>query len=165
MRREIAIRLVPVYPGSDPLAVCPETEVLALTLLPILRGPAGPPGSGVSVSIDSTAATALGGHRLVRINASNEAGYATNTALDHCWQVVGMTAGAAASGAPVVVNLAGEVEEPSWSWTPGLPIFLGVDGQPTQVYPQSPALFALVVAVAVTATKVVMGIKQPIIYV
>lgn len=123
-------------------------------------GPPGPAGSSGAVNLPFIAGMTLSGHRAVRAEAG-EAVYADCTVLTDAQQVLGITLGAAMAGASVDVQASGEMVEPSWSWTPGLPVFLGVNGLLTQTPPA--VGFQLIVAVAVSPTKIIVGIKQPII--
>lgn len=123
------------------------------------RGPAGPSGGS---SIVATAGSDVGGHRLVYLDAFGAARYADARTPSHAAIVLGMTIGAATAGAALDVVRVGEVEEPSWSWAPGMPVFLGVDGVPTQSLPAT-AAFSLVVGFAISATRLFVSIREPVI--
>ena len=122
------------------------------------QGVPGPPGSGV---VAGTAAEALGGHRMVR-GARDALTYATNTDASHADDIQGLTLGAAAAGAGVLLQRAGDVTEPSWSWTPETPVFLGPNGQLTQTPPDDSAAFTLCVGFAATPTTLVLRFEAPI---
>lgn len=124
------------------------------------RGPAGPSGGS---SMVATAGSDVGGHRLVYLDAFGAARYADARTPSHAAIVLGMTTGAATAGAALDVVRVGEVEEPSWSWAPGMPVFLGVDGVPTQSLPAT-AAFSLVVGFAISATRLFVSIREPIIF-
>lgn len=100
-------------------------------------GPAGPVGGLVT----RVAGEALGGHRAVTIGMDGKA-YLASPVEPQAMAVFGVTTGAAAMGAPVVIQCAGPITEPSWSWTPG-PVWLGMDGVPTQLLPGAGALVQL----------------------
>jgi hypothetical protein len=125
-----------------------------------IQGIPGPAGSGGGISL--TADTALGGHKLVAcIDA--ELIYADNRQLSHASQFVGMTTHAADAGSPIQIINFGEFEEPTWNWTLGQPIYLGINGQLTQVEPQpSTAAFALVVGFPLSPTRVLFKAREPI---
>ena len=73
---------------------------------------------------------------------------------------IGLTTHSALNGAPVTVAVRGEVQDPSWSWTPG-PVLLGLDGHLTQTQPPGiPTL--VVIATAITADTIIIRIDSPI---
>lgn len=126
-------------------------------------GPQGPAGPAASSLVTVTASTAIGGHRAVHIQADGTATYADATNLAHTWTAVGVTTGAAAAGAPLDVQVFGPLDEPTWTWTPGGPVFLGLTGLLTQTPPAVPAAaFQRVLGVAVTPTRLWVEPQAPI---
>lgn len=124
-------------------------------------GPVGPIGQAGATYLTYLADGPLSGHRVVRPTTAGAVGYASSAIAMDANSALGITVGAALSGASIDVQAAGEMTEASWSWLPGLPVFLGLNGLLTQVPPSSG--FQLVVGVAVTATKLAINIKQPIV--
>lgn len=122
-----------------------------------VQGVPGPTGGTLSRIADG----ALSGHRVVRATSATLAGYCDAGTLSHMFTCLGVTNGAAADGAAVVVTNLGELTEPSWSWTSGLPIFCGAQGVLTQTYDPAWA-WSLVVAVAETSTKIFIQPRTPI---
>ncbi len=119
----------------------------------------GPPG-GTAITVTATAPT--GGHRLVLTDASGHLIYADSTVRSHALAVMGMTSGAADTGSPLNIVRSGYLEEPSWAWAPDQPVYLGLAGVPTQTLPPA-AVFSLIVGFPVTATKLFVSIREPII--
>jgi len=109
-----------------------------------------------------TAAVSVGGHLVVTTDASGQAIPASNSVAAHALAIAGITTGAAVSGAPATVQFAGELTEPTWAWTPDLPLFLGANGLLTQAVPVAPAAFALVMGYAITSTKILLHPKTPL---
>jgi hypothetical protein len=103
----------------------------------------------------------LGGHRLVATDGAGGLAYASCDDPADLPAVIGMTLQAAAAGDTVSVQRVGEIEEGSWAWTPGAPVFLGLNGVPTQSLPEG-ALFGLVVGVASSPTTVFMAPREPV---
>ncbi len=99
---------------------------LSAQLAPFIRGPKGDPGNTDSV----VASEPLGGHRAV----TADGWHATPSTLDH---LVGITAGAGATGDATEYVSHGLMVEPSWTWQAGAPIFVGLDGVLTQTPPVS----------------------------
>jgi len=118
-------------------------------------------GVGAYTRVTRTAGEALGGHRVVRQYLDGAVYYASNTSDSHKHAVLGITVGAVESGNTATVQTYGELLEPSWTWTPGLPIFLTTNGQLSQTAPSSG--FVLIIGTAQTATQVFINIKQPIV--
>lgn len=107
------------------------------------------------------AGAALGGHKVVKAGPLGAVYYADSDYPVDAGGVLGVTMNAALIGDPVNVQATGEMEEVSWSWTPGLPVFLGPLGTLTQTPPTTG--FQLVIGVASAPTKLVISIKQAII--
>ncbi|NQZ06059.1 MAG: hypothetical protein HRT35_02765 [Algicola sp.] len=121
-------------------------------------------GDAIYVNPDSNiislvAGEALGGQKWVTTNALGEAILADSTAADGN-KILGMTITAASSGASVDIKMLGELTDPSFSFTPDVPIWLGLTGLSTQTAP-SIGIVSLV-AQALTATKIFIRIQQTI---
>lgn len=125
---------------------------------------AGPPGmrgeAGTVPVLTYLASGAIGGHRVVCSAGSGSARYADSSTTADAACVLGLSTAAALNGAPVDIQYSGEITEPSWSWTPSLPVFCGLNGLPTQTPPTLG--FQLVIGVATSATSIFMAIKQPL---
>lgn len=131
----------------------------------ITQGEQGPPGRDGAVGASTaayTAALSLGGHRVVTPNPAGNAVYADNTIINTANAVLGLTVGAAAAGDTVAVQHGGEITEPSWTWTPNNPIYLGINGLLTQTPPTNPSAYSLIIGFPITATKMYIGIREPI---
>lgn len=145
---------------------------LPLTLLNIgVPGAAGSPGrdgldgargadGGAVMSYVATAA--LGGHRVLMLNAANELAYATNESPADAGRIVGLSLNAAGPGGAISVQRSGEVDEPGWSWDLDKPVWLGIDGLLTQSVPAPPAAFSLIVGFPATPTRLFLSIREPI---
>lgn len=126
-------------------------------------GPQGPPGAGnEAVNAQYIAAEALGGHRVIVTNEDGEAVYADNTNEDHATMATKITTGAAILGDEVQAQLVGQMTELSWNWTPRASLYVGSNGMLTETPPSSPAVFSKVVAVAETATRILIVQEPPI---
>jgi hypothetical protein len=124
-------------------------------------GPVGPPGPTGGIALQYQAGEALGGHRMVVLDDTGKAVYADNTVLSHANKVLGMTTGAASMGGIATIQTGGEMTEPSWSWVLDTPIWLSSSGMLTQVAPVTG--FSLIVAFPITATKIFINLREPII--
>lgn len=125
------------------------------------QGPPGPPGAAGGTSVTKLAAQALSGHRIVRTVDGATVDYCDADTLAHRDTLLGMTQGAAGAGASVVVQTTGEIDEPSWSWTAGLPVFCGPMGALTQTY-SSAWKFARIVGWAQSPTRIWFSPREPI---
>lgn len=128
------------------------------------QGPPGLDGADGGQSINRTAATALGGHRVVRSTAASTVGYADATNTEHGDDTVGITVGAAAEDAEVEVQRTGSLTFGGWSWTQGLPVFLSTNGTLTQTPPDDTHAFSQIVGHAESATALFIQIEPPIYY-
>lgn len=126
------------------------------------RGPAGPPGvSDISANVSLyTAAVSISGHTPVIATASGVIP-ASSSNVSHSSVVIGVSNGACIAGALCSVVTSGDIVEPSWSWIAGGAVYLSSNGTLTQTAPTTG--FILQVGVAVLPTKIIVGIRLPII--
>jgi hypothetical protein len=102
------------------------------------QGETGPVGGVDQVFIEGLADEAIGGQRATITHSSGRFRTATHTDVNHAGNFAGITRAAVpGQGYTVQTVLSGYMEETSWSWTPGKPIFLGLDGVLTQLVPTS----------------------------
>lgn len=113
-----------------------------------LQGPQGPPGG----TITKMAAANIGGQRVLAFTPTGVV-HADPTNQAHRFSALAVSEGAASTGTPVTCLTAGEVTELAWSWTPGLPVFVGVAGVPTQVLPVAPS-WQRQIGTAITPTTI-----------
>ena len=103
----------------------------------------------------AVAGATLSGHRIVTRRSNGKVTYASNADLTDVNAPMWLTIASAVLDAPVPVLLFGDVEEPSWSWTPGAAIYLTAAGALTQVVPIAPAAFLVQVGYATGTTSIV----------
>lgn len=125
----------------------------AVSQLPA-AAPAPAPSPAEAVTVQVTAGEALGGHRAVALNASGQAVYASPG------RVMGVTQGAAAAGAPVVITCLGLLTEPTWAWVPDAPVYVTPGGVLTQAVPTAGTLH--IVGTAMSATALYVQPREPI---
>lgn len=133
----------------------PQVETITET------GAQGPPGAqgpsgALAQSLQYPAGEALGGSRAVYLAGDGSFWYADNQDASAI-AVAGITSGAVSLGETATAQYAGEMVEPSWSWTPEQPVYLGASGQLTQTPPPSGTVVEL--GVALTATKMLVRIQ------
>lgn len=125
------------------------------------QGPPGPPGvaglPGGSI-LTYYAAIDLSGNKVIALNNVSKAVYADNTTKYS--NILGISINAALTDDIVNIQTGGELVEPSWNWTPELPIYLGSLGNLTQIPPVSGA--AVVVGFAISSNKIFIAIGAPI---
>jgi hypothetical protein len=131
------------------------------TVVLTVAGSQGASGGDGSTDIQKTAGEALGGHRAVVLNSSGQAIYADCSTPAHAHKVLGITTGAASSGAAVTIRTRGEITEGSWAWTLDLPIFLSTSGLLTQTPPTSG--FVARIGFPMSATTIFIDIHQTIV--
>lgn len=157
--------------GEDVTVVSQEAIVTVVDVG--FQGPAGRTGEqGIPGPAGGTAYTLmsdvpLGGHRAIIpevVGMDTFARYASNLDLTHANKVIGITVAASAADTPASIVRSGEVTEPSWNWTMNMPVYLGDNGLLTQTPPEAPALFSLIVGFPITATKLFVSIREPIIF-
>lgn len=138
------------------LSASVASSTISVTLADIGQpGPAGPSGDTSSV-MSATTAEPISGHFIVTIKNSGLMDYASANNASDTHRPLAMTTGAWAGAVPATATLFGPITEPSWSWTPGLPIWLGDSGLPTQNLPVD-AAFQRQVAEVVNSTSIIFS--------
>lgn len=125
-------------------------------------GPRGEPGPAGVETFTKTASEAISAYRAVIADSYDGALKASNTDTTHRARVIGITETAAPLGGPITIRRVGRIDFSGWSWTPNNPIFVGASGALTQTPPVNPAVFSQIVAVALAATSIYVGIREPI---
>lgn len=95
------------------------------------------------------------------VAVDGKAYYADNSNIAHAGLVVGVTTGAAMQGATASIRLFGEMTEPSWDWTPNLPILLGRDGRISQS--DTATAFSQILGFALSGTTIFINLEPPIL--
>lgn len=128
-----------------------------------VRGPAGASGgSGVAAYLTALTAGPIGGHFVVTVDDTGHMVTASADDIEQAARPLAMTTGAWPAGDEATAQLMGLITEPSWNWIVGLPIWLGVNGLPTQILPPE-AVFQRQVAEVVTPTTIFVDVKQAIV--
>jgi hypothetical protein len=124
-------------------------------------GPPGPPGpSGQVGDLTLLAYTNIGGGRVVRSLGDGYVNYVGSDEPQYASSVVGVTMGAAVTGATIRIQFSGELSDSGWNWVPG-PIYCGLNGILTQSLPTTG--FLLTLGTAISNTTILINIKQPLI--
>lgn len=132
----------------------PETVT---TTLAVGQGPAGTSGGATTLK---TAAVDINAYKAVTTNEAGLLIYADAATLTHGDQVLGISAMASLAGGSLMVQTAGELVNPGWSWQPGRAIFLGLNGDITQ--DPSVGLFSFSLGYAITATSIFIRLGRAI---
>lgn len=120
-----------------------------------------PGGGSLGLAFEATAGEAIGGHRAVILDADGLAFYASQDDPTHMGSVAGVSQGAVVLNDAVSIMAKGRLIEPTWAWTPYLPIFLGLNGLLTQTPPVTG--FLLVLGSALDATTMLVNPSSPIV--
>jgi hypothetical protein len=146
--------------GVDPVDVGTNETVVALVFVPGAPGARG--ASGAAGGVVRTTAVPLSGHMIVTTNDAGDLLYADAAMLGDALRPLFMTT--AAWGAHVAATVVANdvITEPSWNWTVGEPIYLGLDGLPTQTVPDT-AVFTVIVADVISPTTIAFRPGAPII--
>jgi len=107
------------------------------------------------------ASIALGGNRVVVLNASEQVIYADSTNTTHADKILGVTTGASNLGENVTIQTYGEMVEPSFAFTPGQAVYASTNGLMTQTPPTSG--FKRGIGFALAATKLFIDLREPVI--
>lgn len=166
------LAIVVVDEGVNTLVVSTTTETIAETveLISLVdvaaqgpmgpQGPQGPAGSAGSAA-SYIAAVGVSGHVAIVLNADGQCLPADASNMAHV-MVAGITNQSAVAGSPVVVVEKGVLEHVGWTFTPDLPVFLGLAGALAQTVPPT-AVFSKVLGIAVSPTRISIAF-QPAIF-
>jgi hypothetical protein len=124
---------------------------------PIIAGGEAAPVRGETLVSSAN----LSGHRAIAL-VGGVAIYADCRIAEHAYLTMGVSESAVVLGANLLVFNRQPIEEPTWDWAPGQPVFLGQGGLLSQSVPVSPALFVLQVGIAVSAHRLDVDIQRPI---
>lgn len=149
---------VSIEDTQDKVMPIPKTgDQVEFTFPGVASVPSTPSGSDVTLT--AIAAENIGGQRVVAI-VNGMAYLASKDNPAHLNNVVGISTGAAVSGATVIVQHFDEMSEAGWSWTNNR-LFVGINGMLTQTRPTSG--FAQSVAKVLTSTKIFIDIDEPVV--
>ena len=124
------------------------------------QGPAGPPGSG-SVSLFPTD-NVVSGFRLI-VNGGDGPEHADILEVTHGDQILGIALNSAVNpGETVGVQVSGPITDPSFNFTPGLPVLVGLDGILTQDTQEIPGrAWQTIVGHATDSNTVFVNLQDP----
>lgn len=113
---------------------------------------------GLDVGLQLLAGPAgVSGHRAVMVAADGTLAHANPALAD---SYVGISMNAAVTSDLVTVATKDTVSEPTWTWTPGLPVFFIADGLLTQAPPT--AVCVPVIGTAISPTTLLLGRTNPV---
>lgn len=154
--RPVEVGSMPSIPGGPA-----DQDVLVLFRAPNIIGtlPIGSlPSSGGGASLRLITANNVFGHRALMFDQAGHVLHA-NPMLPR-FAFAGVSTQAAVAGDSVAVSMSGVVVEPSWSWQPDEPLFVGLDGLLTQAPPTNGV--AQQIAVAINDTSILVQPYSPI---
>jgi hypothetical protein len=118
-------------------------------------------GSGTSTdTIEAIADGTINGHRAVRVSGAGRVALANSDDPLTAGTVIGVSLTAAFDGETVTVQIIGEINEPTFNFTPG-PVYFTATGALTQTLPASGYLQQI--AVALDTTEISVQIGPPIV--
>lgn len=159
---ELRVGVSPIIPAPVPRVetrVTPQAETQVTVPHNTTQGIPGPAGESAIGAVVGIAGIALSGHRAV-LEQGGLLGYADNMIPEHALIVLGITTRATNAFDQATVTTFGKVTEPSWSWAPDLPIYLGSSGRLTQIPPITG--FRLIMGMALSATEMMVRLSEPI---
>lgn len=121
------------------------------------RGPVGPAGGASTVTVGPLP---ISGHSVVACDSGGLLVPADSTNPAHRGAVLGVVADAYGPGADAVVQTAYVLEHTGWAWQVG-PVLLGASGGLVQA-PVPGALFSQLIGHALSPTRVLIDVHQPI---
>lgn len=148
-----ALRPVSVLKPLQPVSVVLKSAVTGP------RGPQGLPGPDGN-TLPYEAGTSILAYKAVTTDADGRLGYASSSTPEHMDQVLGLSVQAGLEGAQVQVKTFGQITNTGWNWTPGQPLFLGLNGEIT-ANPNT-GVFCLAIGYAQTQHQIFIRIGRGI---
>ncbi len=148
--------------SNSPVTVAPQ-DVPGVAIVVQSGLAANLPAVSFPVTVPANAGGPLGGLRLVTIDDSAPAVavYADCTIAEHAKKPIGMSRHAISPGETAPVVIAGQISDPSWSWTPGTALFLGANGMPVPYGSlPSPRAFDRLIGQVVDVTTIVLNVSS-----
>jgi hypothetical protein len=138
---------------NEILEIETESTILIQQSAQGIPGQKGDPGEGGALTVNVDASENIGGHRAV----TSDGYYADSVLLK---QAIGISQNAVVLGESIDIQNSGVMEELSWNWIPNSEVFLSELGVLTQDVIDKGLVQNI--AVALTATKILIDLKQSI---
>ncbi|MDB5716302.1 MAG: hypothetical protein JWO15_3699 [Sphingomonadales bacterium] len=139
-------------------------HVTAVISLPVVEGVHYVADSSQKIIAKYQSSGPIGSGRLVamRLFAQDQVEYASSDNPNHAFLVRGLTLNSVpGAGNEVQIQTTGDITDSTWNWIPGKPIFLGTNGNISQIYDSSKS-FSLIIGVAITPTTILLKVQNPI---
>ena len=133
-----------------------EVKAANVELNTCIPGPAGPPGPAGGAGYTLPTEVDLGGNRAI----ATDNGFAVYADSSSGRPAIGISTGAVSGGEDVVLQSGAKMVISGAGWTPGLPIFTGLNGVLTQVEPTSG--FSQYLGMAHDSETIIIEIAKPI---
>ena len=115
-------------------------------------------GRGGAEEITAVATVAVGAFKAVAFRPDGKIEPADHANPAHLSRVAGITAASAATGAEAKVRVSGLLSFNGWSWVPGRPVYVGINGGLTQTPPVTGFVQQIGIATGVDALLAGLGI-------
>jgi len=115
---------------------------------------------GGAEEITPVAAVAVGAYKAAAFRANGQIEPASHDNPAHLSRLAGITLTSAAAGAVARVSVNGLVRFNGWAWTPGAPVFVGKNGDLTEMPPVTG--FVQQIGIATGADALLVGVGIPI---
>lgn len=127
-----------------------------------IQGPPGPPGAGSGFT--TTAGETIAAYDAVYVE-NDLAFLASNDDNLHFLSFAGLAAVGASITDPIDIITSGLAVNPAWSWIANQEVFLGTNGQLTQI-PPTPisSNYRIVVGEVVAPDRLIVRISEPILF-
>lgn len=119
-------------------------------------GPTGPAGASGAEALQRLASATIIGLRAVSVNGPTTAANTDPTDRESISAVLGVAKQSAIQGSPFDVQTLGVLTDVAFSFTPDIPIWIGVGGELTQIVPLGPYLRK--VGIALTSNSMAINI-------
>lgn len=163
----LPLRTTDPTPPEDGLTIYSKNGIVysidPAGLVEVITNIGGGAGGGSNDHIDLSidAAQDILAYKIITVNTSGDAVYASSDNLDHVNRILGIAKGSVQTGHKVHIRNKGLLSNSGWSWTPNQILYLGLNGDITAN--PNIGLFSNSIGFAVTNNIILVNISRSII--
>lgn len=124
-------------------------------------GPQGPRGANGSTDLVMNAGVNVSAFMALKVNFLGKVIPCGNTSINEVNSYIGLATNSASAGQDVIVKTAGLIEDASFTFILNSPIFIGSNGQLTQIFPTTG--YIKIIGWPITTNKFILNSQQPIV--
>jgi hypothetical protein len=159
---KIDSRRQPIQMKSQSTQQIITTRVSQMVPIQVAPGTTGasPTGNVGTIIREYIAGMFLNALRVLAVNTEGKMVYADHRFISNAPRIIGISTYTSSQNLPIDVISYGYWEDSAWSFTPGQPLFLGVDGEIVETVPSTG--FIAQIATSITRVSIQVSLQIPI---